>query len=147
MNSLHRCRVIPHALVHRAQCNFTGCMAMATVMRSFHPMQNRTLPSSPSHTHLAPHRRHGNPLIHFSTTFTKSEYIHPLSQIVLEHLQSHHRQWVTRMGLDTGLKLNTDGTFALRFPPAPGSDGTIVANSVVDAKDDRSHGVTSGSIW
>ncbi len=52
--------------------------------------------------------------IHFST-FTKLEYIHPLSQIVLEHLQLSHGQWVTAMGLDTELKLNEDGTFVLRF--------------------------------
>jgi hypothetical protein len=49
------------------------------------------------------------------TTFAKSEYIHPLSQIVLEHLQSSHSEWIRRMGLDKGLELKKDGTFILRF--------------------------------
>lgn len=50
-----------------------------------------------------------------SSNFSKSEYIHPLSQIVLEHLQSSHADWVQRMGLDKGLELKKDGTFVLRF--------------------------------
>lgn len=90
---------------------------------------------------IAHHRYY--PSIHFST-FTKSEYIHPLSQIVLEHLQSHHSQWVTRMGLDTGLKLNKDGTFALRFPPSPGG---AIETVTVEAVEGSSSGVISGSIW
>jgi hypothetical protein len=49
------------------------------------------------------------------TNFAKSEYIHPLSQIVLEHLQSSHSEWIRRMGLDKGLELKKDGTFVLRF--------------------------------
>mmetsp|Transcript_29348 Transcript_29348/g.60113 ORF Transcript_29348/g.60113 Transcript_29348/m.60113 type:complete len:277 (-) Transcript_29348:34-864(-) len=44
------------------------------------------------------------------------QYIHPLSQIVLEHLQSRHASWVQKMGLEEGLKLNENGTFVLRFP-------------------------------
>ena len=70
---------------------------------------------------------------YFFTTFTKSEYIHPLSQIVLEHLQSHHSQWIQQVGLDTGLRLNKDGTFVLRFP---GSGDEAVDETAVD-----------GSIW
>lgn len=59
--------------------------------------------------------------------FAKSEYVHPLSQIVLERLQSHHATWIKRMGLTTGLKLNKDGTFVLRFPGGEGQllDGGI----------------------
>ncbi|KAL3783117.1 hypothetical protein HJC23_012453 [Cyclotella cryptica] len=61
------------------------------------------------------------------STFTKSEYIYPLSQIVLEHLQSRHSEWLKRMGLETRLEVKTDGTFVLRFPgdgnAEPGEDG------------------------
>lgn len=46
----------------------------------------------------------------------KIEYVHPLSQIVLEHLQDTRRDWVTRNGLDRGLTIQRDGTFELRFP-------------------------------
>ena len=62
----------------------------------------------------------------------KSEYIHPLSQIVLEHLQSTHSDWVQRMGLDKGLQVKKDGTFVLRF-----DDGKMM----VEGKD------TVESIW
>lgn len=57
------------------------------------------------------------------STFTKSTYIHPLSQIVLEHLQSHHSDWVKRMGLETGLEVKSDGTFVLRFHSSAGEEG------------------------
>lgn len=56
------------------------------------------------------------------STFTKSEYIHPLSQIVLEHLQSHHSEWLNRMGLERGLEVKKDGTFVLRFPRDGGAE-------------------------
>ena len=79
------------------------------------------------------------------STFTKSEYIHPLSQIVLEHLQSHHSHWVNRMGLDAGLKLNKDGTFTLRFPPNPDAGG-VEATDVETAKDGSPRAVPE-SIW
>lgn len=48
------------------------------------------------------------------------------------------------MGLDTGLKLNKDGTFALRFPPS--SDGAIDIAGV-EAVTDGSLTAISGSIW
>lgn len=69
--------------------------------------------------------------------FTKSEYVHPLSQIVLERLQSHHATWVKRMGLTTGLKLNKDGTFVLRFPggeeQSPVGDVAVTPGEDVDS--------------
>ena len=70
-----------------------------------------------------------------SSFFTKTEYIHPLSQIVLEHLQNHHSEWVQSRGLDKGLKLNKDGTFVLRFPQANKAD------------DDKVDTAKQGSIW
>ena len=69
-----------------------------------------------------------------SSFFTKTEYIHPLSQIVLEHLQNHHSEWVQSRGLDKGLKLNKDGTFVLRFPqndkPVDGNVDTAKQGSI-----------------
>eukprot|EP00579_Thalassiosira_antarctica_P012045 CAMPEP_0201923040 /NCGR_PEP_ID=MMETSP0903-20130614/10903_1 /ASSEMBLY_ACC=CAM_ASM_000552 /TAXON_ID=420261 /ORGANISM="Thalassiosira antarctica, Strain CCMP982" /LENGTH=228 /DNA_ID=CAMNT_0048460285 /DNA_START=139 /DNA_END=825 /DNA_ORIENTATION=- len=83
------------------------------------------------------------------STFTKSAYVHPLSQIVLEHLQSRHSNWVAGMGLDTGLKLNEDGTFVLRFPSADGGnviaedkEGEVEGNSAADETS-----INNGSIW
>mmetsp|Transcript_10032 Transcript_10032/g.14948 ORF Transcript_10032/g.14948 Transcript_10032/m.14948 type:complete len:186 (-) Transcript_10032:1885-2442(-) len=69
-----------------------------------------------------------------SSSFTKTEYIHPLSQIVLEHLQNHHSEWVQSRGLDKGLELKKDGTFILRFPQTTKAD-------------DDSADATKGSIW
>ena len=46
----------------------------------------------------------------------KVEYVHPLSQLVLEHLQTTRSDWVERNGLDRGLELQSDGTFILKFP-------------------------------
>jgi len=93
---------------------------------------------------------HRNQSNHYFSTFTKSDYIHPLSQIVLEHLQSSHSNWVQRVGLDTGLKLNKDGTFILHFPSS-GDDG---GGGDIDTDDEASEGnssedkaSTNGSIW
>jgi hypothetical protein len=68
--------------------------------------------------------------------FAKSEYVHPLSQIVLERLQSHHATWVKRMGLTTGLKLNKDGTFTLRFPGGKGQPPDSGGVAVTPGEDD-----------
>jgi len=55
----------------------------------------------------------------------KSAYVHPLSQIVLEHLQNSCSEWVSKVGLDKGgLTLNKDGTFLLKFPTGSGESGT-----------------------
>lgn len=43
-------------------------------------------------------------------------YVHPLSQIVLEHLQETHHDWVVSQKLDTTLTLHRDGSFELKFP-------------------------------
>ncbi len=49
---------------------------------------------------------------------SQSAYVHPLSQIVLEHLQRSHSDWVSKVGLDAkgGFTLHSDGTFVLNFP-------------------------------
>ncbi|KAL9187067.1 hypothetical protein ACHAXT_010787 [Thalassiosira profunda] len=75
------------------------------------------------------------------STFTESAYVHPLSQIVLEHLQSNYSEWVKQMGLDTALTLNKDGTFVLRFPDPDGK-----AKAAED-DDGGSSEPSNGSIW
>ena len=48
----------------------------------------------------------------------ESQYVHPLSQIVLEHLQASPSAaaFVTQSGLDQSLSIHDDGTFTLQFP-------------------------------
>lgn len=54
-------------------------------------------------------------------------YVHPLSQIVLEHLQNNHHDWVVLQKLDTTLTLHRDGSFELKFP----TSGEASANEEV----------------
>uniref|UniRef100_A0A7S1YWN4 Uncharacterized protein n=1 Tax=Trieres chinensis TaxID=1514140 RepID=A0A7S1YWN4_TRICV len=49
-------------------------------------------------------------------------YVHPLSQVVLEHLQTARGDWVSRKGLDRGLTINYDGTFTINFRSEYGDD-------------------------
>mmetsp|Transcript_3736 Transcript_3736/g.4251 ORF Transcript_3736/g.4251 Transcript_3736/m.4251 type:complete len:158 (-) Transcript_3736:489-962(-) len=53
------------------------------------------------------------------------EYVHPLSQIVLEHLQSTRQDWVKEKGLNENLKINPDGTFEMRFLSDPNDNSRI----------------------
>mmetsp|Transcript_8212 Transcript_8212/g.12212 ORF Transcript_8212/g.12212 Transcript_8212/m.12212 type:complete len:158 (+) Transcript_8212:68-541(+) len=47
----------------------------------------------------------------------KESYVHPLSQIVLEHLQTKQSEWVEKTGLHYGgFDLKKDGSFVLKFP-------------------------------
>lgn len=107
------------------------------------------LSSSPPYRYWmeSSHRTCHAPQSNCLSTFTKSEYIHPLSQIVLEHLQSCHSHWVTEMGLDTGLKLNEDGTFLLRFPIAGCNGVTIEDDGTEEGSDEDMRSANNGSIW
>jgi hypothetical protein len=47
-------------------------------------------------------------------TATEYVYIHPLSQIILQNLQSKEcHEWITRAGFDRNLTVHKDGTFSL----------------------------------
>jgi len=46
----------------------------------------------------------------------KVEYVHPLSQLVLEYLQTERSDWILENGLDQGLQVEKDGTFLIKFP-------------------------------
>jgi len=52
-----------------------------------------------------------------------NSYVHPLSQIVLERLQSNHSDYLIATGLDKGLTLEKDGTFVLRYPSQDDREG------------------------
>eukprot|EP00956_Cyclotella_meneghiniana_P030636 scaffold77880_cov74-Cyclotella_meneghiniana.AAC.1 len=113
------------------------------------PLINNSRQFNTCHHHT--HNLHKQQLQFFST-FQKSEYIHPLSQIVLEHLQTVHSDWVERNGLETGLILNKDGTFVLRFDGGGGGANTNNGNDGVgnDAKGSDNVDVdaeTVDSIW
>mmetsp|Transcript_5675 Transcript_5675/g.7436 ORF Transcript_5675/g.7436 Transcript_5675/m.7436 type:complete len:179 (-) Transcript_5675:62-598(-) len=47
-------------------------------------------------------------------------YVHHLSKLILQHLQEKHSSWLVDNGLHTGLRLNANGTFVIRFPPEKG---------------------------
>ena len=51
--------------------------------------------------------------------FERTVYVHPLSQIILEHFQDAHHDFVVKHGLDSSLTLHRDGSFELRFPSQP----------------------------
>jgi len=46
-------------------------------------------------------------------------HVHPLSQVVLQYLQSERHDWIARQQLDRNLQVRTDGSFQLTYP-----DGT-----------------------
>ena len=159
---IQRCRLKPSAYIHSSGCSSARCVSTRSG-RFRAPKSNQlraqevvTLPwggvrtrnnfgtSSSSLLRQTLSHHLDNQLSMKFSTFTKSEYIHPLSQIVLEHLQSHHSLWVTRMGLDTGLQLNKDGTFALRFPP---SLDDAIKTSVIGNDEESSPGAIYGCIW
>ena len=72
-------------------------------------------------------------------------YVHPLSQIVLEHLQNTHAGWVERIGLSTGLAFRPDGTFVLRFPRTEDEhDGGETGEEARPASDEEGG---DNSIW
>ena len=51
-----------------------------------------------------------------TTTPGKGQYVHPLSQLVLEYLQAEQSTWIEKHGLHQGLQVNEDGTFLIKFP-------------------------------
>mmetsp|Transcript_12484 Transcript_12484/g.24883 ORF Transcript_12484/g.24883 Transcript_12484/m.24883 type:complete len:154 (+) Transcript_12484:168-629(+) len=47
-------------------------------------------------------------------------YVHPLSQIILEHLQKSKAGWIEKHGVDRGLRIEKDGSFQISFPENQG---------------------------
>eukprot|EP00526_Cylindrotheca_closterium_P022502 CAMPEP_0113650450 /NCGR_PEP_ID=MMETSP0017_2-20120614/26850_1 /TAXON_ID=2856 /ORGANISM="Cylindrotheca closterium" /LENGTH=186 /DNA_ID=CAMNT_0000562973 /DNA_START=347 /DNA_END=907 /DNA_ORIENTATION=+ /assembly_acc=CAM_ASM_000147 len=48
--------------------------------------------------------------------FHRTSFVHPLSQVVLEYLQSRKSGWLLQQGLDHSLTINADGSFQLKYP-------------------------------
>jgi hypothetical protein len=46
----------------------------------------------------------------------KVTYVHPLSQIILEHFQEERSDWIRENNLERGLTILEDGSFVLVFP-------------------------------
>lgn len=49
-------------------------------------------------------------------------YVHPVSKVVLQHLQDQRSGWLETQGLHRGLQLKINGTFLLQFPGPKGTD-------------------------
>jgi hypothetical protein len=60
-----------------------------------------------------------------TTSTGKPQYIHPLSQLVLEYLQNNQSNFLEKYGLDKGLHIENDGTFILKFPSYHQDKGRI----------------------
>ena len=50
------------------------------------------------------------------TTSDKIQYVHPLSQLVLDYLQKEKSNWIATHGLNQGVEVGADGTFLIKFP-------------------------------
>ena len=79
-------------------------------------------------------------------------YVHHVSKIVLEHLQESRADWLLENGLDRGLYINPNGTFAMHFPPASatGAGTSAAASAVAAAQQMKKTGNVlhhSGRIW
>ena len=55
-----------------------------------------------------------------SSPLVNSVYVHHLTKVVLQHLQETKADWLVQQGLDRGLRLNSNGTAVLQFPPKRG---------------------------
>lgn len=51
-----------------------------------------------------------------------SVYVHHVTKVVLQHLQETKADWLVEQGLERGLRLNSNGTAVLQFPPKMGMD-------------------------
>jgi len=87
-------------------------------------------------------------------TQVEPQYVHPLSQLVLEHLQTTRYEWIQQHGLDRGLQIQRDGTFVLRFPSTTTTTTTTTTNEVStntntmeDEPQQQQQQPSAGRIW
>ena len=66
-----------------------------------------------------------------NAVFHRNVYVHPLSQIILEHLQDEQSDWILQKGLERSLNIHRDGSFELHFSSSSSS------SSDNDEKGDR----------
>jgi len=72
--------------------------------------------SAPSGALSFPFSTRSNDPPNSNVTPVKKESVHPLSQLVLEYLQSNRAGWVKDRGLNESLKIQANGTILMRFP-------------------------------
>jgi hypothetical protein len=72
-------------------------------------------------------------------------YVHPLSQIVLLHLQSDEcHEWIRRAGLDRNLTVHRDGTFSLETLTTASTDTT---SNTANTNNTSASSIASARIW
>ena len=80
-----------------------------------------------------------------SSLFSKEQYVHPLSQIVLEHLQQSQSDFLRQYGLvENSLTFHKDGTFTLAFPSSnttttPNTTSSNLNNNTTDTQQQESN--------
>jgi hypothetical protein len=76
-------------------------------------------------------------------TASEYVYVHPLSQIVLQHLQSEEcHEWMKQAGLDRNLTVHRDGTFSLESHAS-----TTTTTETLDASNNTNHAGANVRIW
>ena len=80
-----------------------------------------------------------------SSFFSKEQYVHPLSQIVLTHLQQSQSDFLKQYGLvENSLTFHKDGTFTLAFPSSktsttPNTTDNNFDNNTTDTQQQESN--------
>ena len=69
----------------------------------------------------------------------RSVYIHPLSQIVLRHLQTSRHDWIVSRKLDRNLVVHRDGTFVLSSQQPSGEASSLLRIWTYYDGEDRKH--------
>ena len=79
----------------------------------------------------------------------EQQYVHPLSQIILEHLQSNQSEFLAKSGFEiSNIQYRKDGTFALTFPNDTNNSSTrneTESNTINTSNEDGSD--ERGKIW
>lgn len=79
----------------------------------------------------------------------EQQYVHPLSQIILEHLQSNQSEFLAKSGFEiSNIEYRKDGTFALTFPYETNKSSTsneTESNTINTSNEDGSD--ERGKIW
>uniref|UniRef100_A0A7S1FZ73 Uncharacterized protein n=1 Tax=Corethron hystrix TaxID=216773 RepID=A0A7S1FZ73_9STRA len=56
----------------------------------------------------------------------RTAYVHPLSQIILEHFQKSKAGWIQKMGVEKNLTILENGTFEIKFSKEEGKIWQVV---------------------
>ena len=74
-----------------------------------------------------------------NAVFHRNVYVHPLSQIILEHLQDEQSDWILQKGLERSLNIHRDGSFELHFssPSSSSSDNDEKGDRIWTSYDEQ----------